>query len=579
MNRILHVLAFISILFIGCQKELSFSNPNPNAVPVTATLQGNVVDENGGPAAGVTITVGTKTAVTDAKGYFRIKNAPLDKSASLVTATKAGYFKAFRVFSASKAVNQVKIKLLKKTLSGTLNSSAGGVVTLMDLSSVTFSANSFSKASGEAYSGTVNVYATVIDPASPDISETVPGSFLGNDKDGKKVILTSYGMMAVELESANGEKLQISAGNTAYLSFVIPGGLRTSAPTQLPLWYVDETTGIWKEEGTATKNGNFYNGTVKHFTYWNCDVSGPRVNLTARFVSQNGQPLIYTEVVIRPVSGYASAHGITDSLGQINGPVPANTNLIMEVTAPYPCYNIIYGQNIGPFGSDVNLGTIVVNNTQSLLTIQGRLLNCSGNPVIHGFAEIIHDNIVRFASTNASGNFSVTFTTCGSSQTTCLVMGVDSLAQQQGPVNTVAITTPVTNTGDITACGTSSTQFLSYTVDGVPVNLSSITPGDSFSASDTVGNNTTLVYLSGNRSQNEYLSLDFYSPGSTGTYALSYLSIGGFGMVTPLAGCTIVITSFPQPGGYYEGSFTGQFKDWQNITHNLNGTLRIKRRL
>src|SRR5262245_11697448 len=105
------ILSCFILLFAGCQKEISYiAPPSSGTDPVSATLQGNVVDENGDPEQGVTIRVGAKTATTDAKGYFRIRNASLDKNSSLVTAEKTGYFKAFRVFSASKAVNQVKIK-------------------------------------------------------------------------------------------------------------------------------------------------------------------------------------------------------------------------------------------------------------------------------------------------------------------------------------------------------------------------------------------------------------------------------------------------------------------------------------
>ncbi len=335
MRRIIYVaIACFSLFGISCQKEISFTKSTTSKDPVIAILQGNVVDENDNPAQGVNITVGAKTAITDAKGYFRIRNASLDKSASLVTAEKSGYFKAFRVFSASAAVNQVKIKLLKKTLTGSLNASAGGVVSLSNGSSITFSANSFSKASGGAYPGTVNIYAAYIDPTSQDIGETVPGSFLADDKDNKRVILASYGMMAVELESPAGEKLQISTGNTAKLNFSIPSGLQASAPNTIALWYVDEKTGLWKEEGLATKNGNSYEGEVKHFTYWNCDYPGPKVNLTATFLDYNGQPLVYTYVQIWELAthnGYA--HGFTDSLGQINGPIPANMNLVLEINA------------------------------------------------------------------------------------------------------------------------------------------------------------------------------------------------------------------------------------------------------
>src|SRR4051812_7914728 len=120
------VLILISTFFFNCQKEFSrtgldtATGGNNLPDPVSATLQGNILDESGQPAAGVRITVGSKTAMTNALGYFRIIDAALDKNASLVSAEKPGYFKAFRSFSATQAVNQVVMKLLKKTLAGSV---------------------------------------------------------------------------------------------------------------------------------------------------------------------------------------------------------------------------------------------------------------------------------------------------------------------------------------------------------------------------------------------------------------------------------------------------------------------------
>jgi hypothetical protein len=572
------LLIIVSVLAFNCQKEISFTKSTTiNSDPVIAILQGNVVDENGNPSQGVNIAVGTKTAVTDAKGYFRIRNASLDKSASLVTAEKPGYFKAFRIFSASSAANYVKIKLLKKTLTSSLNSSGGGVVSLSNGSSVSFSANSFSKASGGTYSGPVNIYAAYIDPTSQDISETIPGSFLADDKDNKRVILNSYAMMAVEMESPAGEKLQITTGNTAKLKFSIPSGLQLTAPSTIALWFVDEKTGIWKEEGSATKNGNAYEGDVKHFSYWNCDYPGPTVNFTAKFLNQSGLPLTNTEVWCRPLAGGGGgAHGYTDSLGQINGPIPANINLVLEVHAPYPCYNIIYSQNIGPFSNNVNLGTITVNNSQYIVTIQGRLLNCNGAPVTNGFAEIQYDNVPRFASVNATGNYAITFPTCGAAQTNCIIIGSDSQAQQQSQPVTVAVTLPVTNAGDIAACGTSSIEFMNYTLDGASVNLSSTNLGDTFYEGDTLGNNN--ITLRGLRSQTENLTVSYASNGAAGTFPVLNLYVGNYYNITLIQPFNIIITNHPPVGGFFEGSFSGQFKDGSNVIHNINGTFRIKRR-
>ena len=115
------VLALTAILFYQCQKEVSYvGSSDPGQVtlpsPLKANLQGNVLDENGQPAENVVIKVGSEFTTTDAKGYFRMNNAALDKNAALVSAQKAGYFTAYRTFSATSGTNQIVIKLIKKNL-------------------------------------------------------------------------------------------------------------------------------------------------------------------------------------------------------------------------------------------------------------------------------------------------------------------------------------------------------------------------------------------------------------------------------------------------------------------------------
>src|SRR5699024_2442392 len=136
---------------------------------------------------------------------------------------------------------QVVIKLVKKSLGGTVDAAAGGEVSLNNGTKISLPANGVVKAStNSVYTGAVNVYAVYIDPTATDILERVPGSFMANDKDGKRVLLSSYGMMAVELESSAGEKLQIKTGGTATLTSPIPAAAQASAPATIPLWYVDE---------------------------------------------------------------------------------------------------------------------------------------------------------------------------------------------------------------------------------------------------------------------------------------------------------------------------------------------------
>lgn len=593
MKRIYSAFAFvfISLLAIHCQKEISngidgpeipdFTNPAP--APVTATLQGNILDEAGKPAIGVVIKVGSKTATTNARGYFRIQDSELDKKSSLVTAEKQGYLKAYRVFSATSGVNQVEIKLIKKIAAGTVSAASGGNVTLANGASIALPAKGIIKASGGAYTGDVNVYAAYIDPTANDIASLVPGSFMADDKDNKRVILASYGMMAVELETGSGEKLQIANGSKAVLTTPIPSSLQSSAPASIKLWYVDEQTGIWKEEGMATKNGNNYVGDVKHFSYWNCDIPVPVVPFSAIIKTAEGTPIVHAHVSFRAATGYnGTSYGYTDSLGQVTGFIAANTNLILEILAPTPCTDVIYSQPVGPFSSTANLGTIAVNNSSSsLVTIKGKLLNCSNAPVTTGYAIINYGNYVRYAAVNSTGDFVLTFTTCSVAPASCEITGVDEAAQQQGTVVNVVITSPVTNAGTLTACGTSASQYVNYTLDGVNYSIAENT--DSLIVYTTpqqpAGAFTHTTAVTGLRWMSHYIDFDFENNTTAGTYPLVSLVVENYNHTTLVSPFNIVMTSFPQAvGEFYEGNLTGQFSDGTDpAIHNISCSFRIRK--
>jgi hypothetical protein len=591
MKRLYYILLLlcVSVFTFNCQKEISNSGGNPgtgnNASPITATLQGNIVDENGQPASGVMVRVGSKTATTNARGYFRISNAALDKNASLVTAEKAGYFKSFRSFNATSGTNHVMLKLIKKVSAGTIDAVSGGNVSLSNGAKIALPANGVVKASGgSAYTGSFRVYAAYIDPTASDIAQTVPGSFMADDKDGKRVTLASYGMLAVELESTAGEKLQIASGSVATLTTPIPSSLQATAPASIALWYVNEETGVWKEEGTATKNGTNYIGEVKHFSFWNCDINVPGITFSATLKNNEGVPIVHGEVrLTRPGTGWLSqGYGYTDTLGQVSGLVPANEALVLEVLDP--CGNAVYTQNVGPFTQNTNIGVITVSNpaSTSILTITGQLNNCSSTAVTNGYALINYENVTRYAAVNSSGQFTVSFLKCSGGPATCEVLGVDQTAQQQGASVTVTITTPVTNTGTIVACGVSAAQFINYTVDGNNYSLTSAA-NDSLMAY-TYGGQTTgsfSTWMSGLRVSNgDNIYFGFNHTAATGTYPLNSISVQNFDSLTIVQPSNVTLTVYPAAvGGFFEGTFTGKFKEIASplIIHNVNGSFRLRR--
>ena len=574
--------AFLSVLFFQCQKEASFiggadAGASVAPDPITTSIQGNITDENDLPAVGVAITAGTSTAITDANGYFHIVNAALDKNTTLVTAEKDGYFKGYRVLAATSGCNQVALKLIKKNIVATIASSSGGDATLSNGSKISLPPNGVVMASSNAaYSGDVKVYAAYINPKAGDIAKTVPGSFVANDKNGKRVVLSSYGMLAVELSSSGGEKLQMKTGSVATLSIPIPAASVSSAPATISLWYIDGTTGIWQEEGTATKQGSNYVGQVKHFSYWNCDYPYSAVTLSFVLQTPAGLPLVnaYVEVIPTDSSG-GLAHGYTDSLGQVKGLVPANTNLKMEVFGS--CGAVAYSQNIPSLNQNTDLGVIKIADSTLLLTFTGTLLNCNNAPVTNGYAIINFNGTTRYVATDSVGRFITTYVACSTFPAFSTVLGVDNNAQKQSEEINVNITAPITNAGTITTCGTSSQQFVNYKIDGTEYKIGAYSSDSLYARTDDLSDTTTI-----NPTGLEGTILIKAKANAVGTFPILDLALRGYGYTDFDKTSTVTFTTFPASvGNFYEGSLNGSFVVYRNtdsaLTHNITGTFRVKR--
>src|SRR5205085_5887171 len=117
-----------------------------------------------------TVQFGAAMLTTDKYGYFEAKNIDVIKDAATVTVTKAGYFKGIKTYIAEAGKSAFfRIKLIPKTIAGTINSSTGGTVRLVNGLSVTLPVNAVVNATSHAaYTGNINLAVYWINPASAE---------------------------------------------------------------------------------------------------------------------------------------------------------------------------------------------------------------------------------------------------------------------------------------------------------------------------------------------------------------------------------------------------------------------------
>lgn len=570
---IVTALSVLAVFFISCQPDLEDPNPpgNPGSgnqvndnIMVTAGIRGIVINENGQPMSGITVTSSTYTTTTDRYGMFYFKNISMSKANATVKVEQTGYFTAFKTFPATVGrTHTVRLRLIPKTSAGNFVATSGGTINIAGGAKMVMPASAVTDASGNAYTGQVNVAMAWINPESTILPELVPGDLRGITTGGEERGLSTYGMLGVELTSPSGQVLKIATGKTAELTFPVPAGLAGSAPATIDLWHFDEATARWKQDGTATKTGNNYIAQVSHFSFWNCDAPYPLVNFCAKVVNANGDvPLVNVQVRIKRPNG-TYGYAWTDSTGDVCGKIPKGEALVLEVIDQ--CNNIVFTQNIGPYNTDISLGQIaVVIPPANSLTITGTVVNCANSNVTNGYAIVYTSGAYGYNVPVTNGTFSLTILRCGSSTVNFTVIGVDNNTVQQSVPYSGTGTSGTVNVGTIQACGTSSAQYVELIINGTPYNF--VSPPSTISAVDSSAiiiyppylTETDISALSYGVGSNSYCFISFFHSGVPGLLPLGGISfyidpvVQGWNLVTlnPKAN----ITTLQPAGGFVEGS-------------------------
>lgn len=413
------IMTFITlaILIVGCRKD-DFTT-QVNQTPPTpidyfpTTIEGFVVGEDGSGLHDATVTLGTESTVTNELGYFTLSG--VGKSThTLISVSKDGYFDNFKSYVPSKNLNatsQTRVQLNKRLAVGTMDASSGGTFLIGDNSQVTFQPDNLVDASGNPYNGMAIIYAHYIDPSLDNIDQVMPGNLTAINADGEMNVLQSFGMLNIQIEATSGEPLNISAPAT--LEVAVPSALMDKAPAQLPLWYFDESDGLWKEEGSAAYQGGKYIGEVNHFTTWNCDVPFETAFIEGQVIDDQGVSAIKVHLEDQTTGAIYTLW--TDSDGFFYGFVPIDIEFTLSIKGLCESEDAIYTQEIGPYPDGIfDLGVIDISNNNGFTLVSGILVDCDMTPIPNG--EVYFDyptfNYTVQTETNAQGNFRVFIPSC-----------------------------------------------------------------------------------------------------------------------------------------------------------------------
>jgi len=305
------------------------------------------------------------------------------------------------------------------------NFPSGAAYTLSQQSStLDLPANAFVDAEGNPFNGAVQAQVMFFDPTSAENLSAFPGNFSGVQTNGTETMFESYGFFnATFVNNSNPSSvLQLASGKQATVTYAIPSALQASAPATIAMGYYDTTSGKWKEQGTATKTGNAYVGTVSHFSFWNFDhpiVPSDQCTLTGRIVLDDGAggitPVPSAQVVATGVDYSSYNVTYTDAGGLFSVVVKANSMAKLQAFCGTNSSPFAGPMNTPPSGGSLNVGDIAISNLN--FTMKGILRDAAGNPLSNIYGMLYRNNppagalnFSMWIGTDSSGFFETDYT-------------------------------------------------------------------------------------------------------------------------------------------------------------------------
>ncbi|MDH5446710.1 MAG: DUF1566 domain-containing protein [Gammaproteobacteria bacterium] len=287
-------------------------NGGPTPPTASATLNLQVISNNGESLADVTAQIGSKSyGTTDKNGHVSLAGLSPDSSVA-IQLNKSGYANQILKLPTpgGDRTSDFNVTMITRQAQITFNTDVPETVIGEFGAKVVLNGDDFVDSDGNPVSGDVQVAVTPLDVSTPAGLASFPGSFEATDQDGEDQQLITYG--TTEFHFTQGEEeLQLAEGKKVAIELPIffdthPDGKPVARGDKIPLWYLNEETGIWIQEGVGTvitsatsKTGFALSGEVSHFTWWNVDIPVTSLSSAAVLVTLSDPSIDTSEAIAR----------------------------------------------------------------------------------------------------------------------------------------------------------------------------------------------------------------------------------------------------------------------------------------
>ncbi len=342
MNKIGTLSIIFSSVLVGCGGEDSSNNSGEESSSVVSTMTMTVKASNyftGDSIEGASIVIveGSDEQITSYSGVTDSNGeVSLDVNSDVTRFIVSGDAQSFGEYSKVIVNGDQNIELFLQPVNAELTFSPDqdSDLEVSGIDIVSLPANSLVDSDGNIPTGDVNAEVTIIDPSVDP--ELMPGNYETLDSNGVMQSIESFGAISVTFADSDGNEYNLGEGQSA--SIKIPVGSSSSdLPTTIPLYYYDEQTGYWVEEGSATlvttSDSSYYEGSVSHFTTWNADYIYDSIQINGCVVDSSGVGVSSVTVTTQGVDYSGQSSTLTDQEGAFSVSARPDSSVLLSVVS------------------------------------------------------------------------------------------------------------------------------------------------------------------------------------------------------------------------------------------------------
>ena len=276
-------------------------------LPIEISAELGVTDYSGNPLPDVNVTVfldgestPLQTVMTSMIGSTELLELP-DNADLVVHFQKSGFATQIKRLTTPGGDTRValNVAMLERQPAQQFDVGSGAELRGLDGALLSVEADAFVDSEGNPVAGEVSLSMTPVNVATEQGMLAFPGEFRGALEDGSETLIASFGSTEYVF-TQDGEELQLAPGVTATIELPMyqtsyPDGSVVAIGDMIPLWSLNEVTGLWDFEGEGqvvssdgSPTGLAMRATVDHFSWWNTDwypAEEERKNLTFSIIA------------------------------------------------------------------------------------------------------------------------------------------------------------------------------------------------------------------------------------------------------------------------------------------------------